>query len=912
MPVLPIRGAVVFPLAVVPISVGQERSIQLAEEVMHTDRLIAIVAQQNEDASPAEPDDLYRVGTSAVVRQFHRTDAGTIQLVVQGLGRIRIDDYVSTEPYMVAKVSDAPEEGGAGKTELEALTRTAQDLFSQLAQHTPELPDELALAMRAFDDPLQVTYLLATTVPLPTPVRQDLLELDSVAVRLQHLVELIQKDLAVRELEQKIVDETKVRISDTQREYVLRERIRAIQEELGESGGEGQQLRKKIEEAGLNEEAKREADRELSRLEGIPEVSPEHGMIRTWLEWIAAMPWKKTTGGPIDLDEARMILDRDHYDLDKIKERLVDYLAVKKLRDERRVGAEPSTAREKGGEPSGKPTGKPAEKPAGKPVGKPNGTTGTVIATGAPTEGAEAAVERAAKAAMEAAKESAKGSAKEEAKAAAKEAEEKAEKKAAKEAGEEAPSDEKPGKKPAKGPEKKEGFVPTALQRPLRREPILCFVGPPGTGKTSLGQSIARALGRKFVHASLGGIHDEAEIRGHRRTYIGALPGRIVQSLRRVGVSDPVFMLDEVDKLSASFQGDPSAALLEVLDPDQNSEFVDTYLGVPVNLSRVLFICTANTTEPIPPALLDRMEVLRLAGYTEEEKVQIAVRHLLPLELRSNGLDAEEVELDDDVLRKVIREYTREAGVRNLERELATILRKSARRIGEGKPTPIAVLPDELHDFLGPRRFFDELAERVDRPGVATGLSWTPAGGQTLFVEATMMPGRKEKLILTGKLGSVLKESAQAALSWLRSNATRLGIEPDIFLRRIVHVHVPSGAIAKDGPSAGVAILAALVSLVSGVALRPDVAMTGEITLRGKVLPVGGIRDKVLAAHRAGIPVVILPRRSEGALEELPKEVRDDMHIVLVDTVDEVLAEALPAVKAEEEAEGEEAAPDLM
>jgi len=803
LPILPIRGAVVFPVAVVPIAVGQPSSMQLVEEVMRGDRLIGIVTQKKDDTPATGPEDLYEVGTSGIIRQLHRSDDGLIQLIVQGLGRIRLRGYTQTQPYLVARVEELNDEELAEGAELTALTRTAKDLFGRLAQATPELPDEIALAMLAFDEPLQVTYLLSTTLPIPLEVRQELLEIDSVAARLKRLIELTQQELSVRELEQKIADDTKVRISDTQREYVLRERLRSIQEELGEAGGETGDLRKRLAELKLPEEARREAERELDRLDRIPDISPEHGMIRSYLEWLLAVPWGISSGKPIDLVAARKILDRDHYDLDKIKERLIEHLAVKKLLDERAAEAAPADQDGSGTEEDGKS----AE----------SGRAG----------------------------------------------------------------DPRPGASAESG---------TAG---LRREPILCFVGPPGTGKTSLGQSIARALGRKFARASLGGIQDEAEIRGHRRTYIGSMPGRIIQALRRVEVSDPVFMLDEIDKLGTGFHGDPSAALLEVLDPSQNHAFVDTYLGVPVDLSQVLFICTANTTDPIPPPLLDRMEVVRLAGYTDEEKTEIALRHLLPNQLASHGLRDDEVILPRATIAQIIRKYTKEAGVRNLEREIASILRKVARRVGEGEKTPIEIAPDKLSTYLGPRRHYDEVAERIDRPGVATGLAWTPTGGDIIFIEAAMMEGGKKELMLTGMLGDVMRESAQAALTWLRSNAGRLGIDPARFQGKSFHVHVPAGAIPKDGPSAGVAIIAALASLISGRCVRADVAMTGEITLRGKVLPVGGIRDKVLGAHRAGIREVLLPRHSKGSLEEVTDEVREEMDFVFLDSVDEVIDAAL-------------------
>ncbi|MBI5543487.1 MAG: endopeptidase La, partial [Deltaproteobacteria bacterium] len=563
--------------------------------------------------------------------------------------------------------------------------------------------------------------------------------------------------------------------------------------ELGEedaSQAAWRELKERLAGLAMPEEARKEAERELSRLSHLPEASPEHGMLRTWLEWVAGLPWDKLSGTPIDVTRARQVLDEDHYDLDKVKDRIVEYLAVKKLRDERQA---------------------------------------TVSLSGA-------------------------GDAEHSATA---------------------------------------GPLPMTRRDESRREPLLCFTGAPGVGKTSLGQSIARAMGRRFVRISLGGIHDEAEIRGHRRTYIVAMPGRIFQAMRRCEVADPVFMLDEVDKLGIGFQGDPAAALLEVLDPAQNFAFVDSYLGVPFDLSRVLFICTANTLESIPPPLLDRVEVIALPGYIEEEKLQIARRYLAPRSLKASGLREGELQIEDEALRHIVRDYTREAGVRNLERSIATLARKAAKRIAEGAPPPIRVGAGELHPFLGPPRFFNELAERIDRPGVATGLAWTPAGGEILFVEATMMPSQEERLILTGMLGDVMRESAQAALSYLRANAMRLLVDPTVFEGKAVHVHVPAGAIPKDGPSAGVAMIAALASVASGRLVRNDVAVPGEISLRGKVLPVGGIKEKVIAAHRAGVKRVVLPRRNQGDLEEVPPEVLEELEVILADSVEEALAAVL-------------------
>lgn len=793
LPILPIRGVVAFPLAILPLSVGQPRSVKLVDDVMRGNRLIGLVSQSNEEAKPAGPDDMYRVGTAAVIRQMQRNPDGTLQLLVQGLERIRVESFLTTEePYLIARVERIPETVEEG-IETESLMRTAKDLFGQLVEKHPLLPDELNVAIQAFDEPLQVGRLLATTIPLGAPIRQELLEIGEAGARLRRLVELLQQELAILDLEEEIADQTRVRLTDQQREFMLRERLRAIQEELGETG-EGQELdelRKRLAETPLPPEARKEAERELSRLERIPDASPEHGILRTWMDWMLALPWEKSTGGTIDLHEARRILDEDHYDLDKIKERLIEYLAVKKLRDERRVGVSLSGA----------------------------GEAGHVAQAGP---------------------------------------------------------------------------LPLTTRDEARREPILCFVGPPGVGKTSLGQSIARAMGRKFVRISLGGVSDESEIRGHRRTYIGAMPGRFIQALRRAEASDPVFMLDEVDKMGVSFRGDPSAALLEVLDPAQNYTFTDTYLGVPVDLSRVLFICTANTMDTIPPPLLDRMEIVQLSGYTEAEKFHIARRYLLPLQIRAHGLMEGEFILDDEALRRVVREYTREAGVRGLERQVASLVRKAARKIGEGAAAPIHVHAEDVVRLLGRPRFFDEVAERVDRPGVVTGLAWTPTGGDILFVEAAIVPSAREELLLTGMLGDVMRESVQAALTFLRSNARRLGVDPDVFRRKLVHVHVPAGAIPKDGPSAGVAMFAALASAATGMAVAPHVAMTGELTLRGKVLPVGGIREKVLAAHRAGIRTVALPRRNEMDLEEVPEEVRRALRFVLLDSVEELIPVALP------------------
>jgi ATP-dependent Lon protease len=782
LPVLPLRDAVVLPSTAVPLAVGQPRSVRLVDEVMRGNRLVALVAQRDPKVEASGPGDLHAIGTVGMIHQLMRAPDGSVRLMVQGIERIRLLDFVSTEPYLVARIEVAREQTGED-SDIEGLRRAVVDIFRRLVEASPELPDELAVAAENVPDPLRLTYFVASVVPVDVTVRQELLEMNPVASKLRRLVDLLQKELAVRELGRKITTETEERLTKKQREYYLREQLRSIQRELGEEEGGGSEvadLRRRIDEAGLPEEAKREAERELSRLAGLSPASPEHGMIVTYLEWLASLPWSKLAGGAIDIHRARQVLDEDHFDLEKVKDRILEYLAVKKLRAER--------------------SGQTAQSGA-----EPTRVTGDDPA----------------------------------------------------------------------------------------REPILCFVGPPGVGKTSLGQSIARALGRKFARMSLGGVRDEAEIRGHRRTYIGALPGRVIQALRRVETRDPVFMLDEIDKIGADWRGDPSSALLEVLDPAQNHTFVDNYLGVPFDLSQVLFIATANALDTIPGPLRDRMEILTLSGYTDEEKVGIAREYLVPKQLMAHGIAATELSFEPEAIRQIVRGYTREAGVRSLDREIAAVARKVARRLAEGKREPIRITADNLAEYLGRPRFFDEVAERTTRPGVATGLAWTPVGGDVLFVEVTMMPSSEERLVLTGMLGDVMRESAQAAVSYVWSNAEALDIDPKIFENRTIHVHVPAGAIPKDGPSAGVTIVTALASLATRRPVRSDLAMTGEITLRGKVLPVGGIKEKVLAAHRVGIREVILPRRNERDIEDIPEELRKQLRFVLVDDAEQVLHHAL-------------------
>jgi ATP-dependent Lon protease len=793
LPVLPLRDAVVLPLTMVPLAVGQPRSVRLVDDVMRGNRLVALVAQPDPKVEATALGDLYRVGTVGMIHQLMRAPDGSVRLMVQGVERIRLLDLVGTEPYLVARV-EVSREPTVADTETDALRLAVVDVFRRIVGASPELPDELAAAAESLAEPLRLAYFVATVVPLDQAARQALLELDPVSAKLRRLVDLLQKELAVRELGRKIASDTEERLTKKQRDFYLREQLRSIQRELGEedeAASDVSALRRRVEEAALPEEARREAERELARLAGLSPASPEHGMIHTYLEWLVSLPWNKEDAGAIDILRARQVLDEDHFDLEKVKDRILEYLAVKKLRQER-VGR---------GVAAGE-TPEPAEPP---PV---------------------------------------------------------------------------TGDSPA-------------------REPILCFVGPPGVGKTSLGQSIARALGRKFARMSLGGVRDEAEIRGHRRTYIGALPGRVIQGLRRAESRDPVFMLDEIDKIGADWRGDPSSALLEVLDPAQNHTFVDNYLGVSFDLSHVLFIATANTLETIPGALRDRMEILSLPGYTDDEKVGIAKQYLIPKQLAAHGLAAGELAFDPDALRRIVRGYTREAGVRSLEREIATAARKVARRLAEGQRDPVRITADNLGEYLGRPHFFDEVAERTSRPGIATGLAWTPTGGDVLFVEATMMPSSEERLVLTGMLGDVMRESAQAAVSYVWANAAALDIDPKIFEGKTIHVHVPAGAIPKDGPSAGVTMVTALASLATRRPVRGDLAMTGEITLRGRVLPVGGIKEKMLAAHRAGIREVILPRRNERDVEDVPEELRRELRFLFVEDAEEVLKHALTPIAAE-------------
>jgi ATP-dependent Lon protease len=765
--ILPLRGTVIFPQAVTPLAVGRPGSVRLIQEALQGGRIVGAVTQRDPSADDPRAQGLHAVGTVILIHKAMKQPDGTLRLVVQGLSRFRIADVLQEAPFLRARIQRLIDDAPA-TLEVEALARTASTLFQKVVSLSPTLPDELQNVVGAAEAPGVLADLIAGALPiLPMALRQELLETVAVAERLQRLVAALTKEAEVLELGSKIQSEAQSEMSKSQREYYLREQMKAIQKELGDGDDRTQEidaLRQKIEAAGMTEEAKNEAVRELDRLAKMPPAAAEYTVARTYIDWLVSMPWQQETADNVDIAAARTILDEDHEGLEKIKDRILEYLAVKKIRE--------------GG-----------------------------------------------------------------------------------------------------------------------KDPILCFVGPPGVGKTSLGKSIARALGRKFHRISLGGMRDEAEIRGHRRTYIGALPGQIIQGLRRAGTKNPVFMLDEIDKLGMDFRGDPASALLEVLDPEQNVSFRDHYLDVAFDLSRVLFVTTANVMDTVPLALRDRMEIIPLAGYTEEEKIAIAQRHLVPKQAKEHGLDpAADIEFTPEALRLLARGYTREAGVRNLEREIASVCRKVARRRAEGHPDAVRVTPDLVTSFLGVPRFeLEEVEERTRVAGVAIGLAWTPVGGDILFIEATRMQG-KRTLTLTGQLGDVMKESVQAALSWVRSHADDLGISPEFWETSDIHVHVPAGAIPKDGPSAGVTMTTALVSLLTGRRVRPGLAMTGEVSLAGRVLPVGGIKEKVLAAHRAGIRTVLLPKRNEkNLIEDVPRAVRDEMTIHLVDNVSDVLRLALEA-----------------
>ena len=760
--ILPTPDMVLFPRMILPLILWDEPSQKLVQEALLQDKIIGILAGLGEKAEGFGPEDLPRVGTAAAILKMRKSEDDALRLLVQGLYRFRVEDWVGFEPYLTARIIPISEEYEPD-LEVEALVSNVKGLFLKMLELSPYLPAELGTLVRELGDPRLLADITAGSLNISKAEKQELLETLEVKERLRRVLGLINRELEILELGKKIQAQVKVEMDKAQKEYYLREHIKVLQKELGEGEEKGQEiedLQLRLEEAGLPPHAMKEAERELTRLKRTPPTSPDHQVIRNYLEWMIELPWSKSTEDNLDLTQARQILDEDHYDLEKVKKRILEYLAVRRL-------------------------------------------------------------------------------------------------------------------------------------KPDIKGPILCFVGPPGTGKTSLGRSIARSLGRKFIRLSLGGVRDEAEIRGHRRTYVGALPGRIIQSLRRAGSNNPVFILDEVDKIGADFRGDPSSALLEVLDPEQNNSFSDHYLDVGFDLSKVMFITTANLLDPIPPPLRDRMEVLELVGYTEEEKLGIAFSHLIPRQLEAHGLTAAQLEISPMAIRSIIASYTREAGLRNLEREIAALCRGAAREIAEGSRNYVAIGEGEVPAYLGPPKFFREAALDHPEPGVATGLAWTPTGGDILFIEVLRMPG-SGNLKLTGQLGEVMKESATAALSYIRARAPFLGIEEDFFEKSDLHIHVPAGAIPKDGPSAGLAMLCALVSLLSARPLKKDLAMTGEITLRGHVLPVGGIKNKVLAAHRAGIREIILPAQNKVDLEEIPASVRQELSFHPVERLDQALEIAFP------------------
>ncbi|MBI3405865.1 MAG: endopeptidase La [Acidobacteria bacterium] len=784
--ILPVRDTVLFPGAIVPLTVGRGSSLALLNSLRGDEKLIGVVTQLDPRIEEPNAADLHPVGTLAKVHKMVRMPNGHMVVFLEGYRRIRVGEILSFRPFLRAKIEEQPDPGSEVDAALIALIRNVQDLFRDVVSRSPQLSDDLQNSVMNLQEPGRLTDFISGTTPsLSTLLRQELLETSDVRVRLETLIRELSQEIEVLDLRNRIQEQVQEQVNQNQKEYLLREQMKAIQKELGEGeDGESEieELRKKIEACGMPAEAKKECERELKRLQKMTPASAEYMVARTYLEWMTSLPWNKTSGvEDIDIPKAQAILEEDHYGLEKVKERVLDYLAVKKL-------------------------------------------------------------------------------------------------------------------------------------QPGMKGPILCLMGPPGVGKTSLGKSIARALGRKFVRISLGGMHDEAEIRGHRRTYIGALPGQIIQGIRRAEVQDPVFMLDEVDKLGRDFRGDPSAALMEVLDPEQNNAFRDHYLDVPFDLSKVLFIATANWLDPIPEPLRDRMEMIEIPGYSEEEKIHIATKYLVPKQTLEHGIKSgEQIEFPEAGLKEIIHSFTREAGVRNLEREIATLVRKQARRIAESKTDKLTVTPEVVREHLGVPKFRSEreVEERVQRPGVSVGLVWTPVGGDVVFIEASRMRGGKQ-FTMTGSLGEVMQESMQAALSWVRSNGENFGLDPDFFRKQDIHIHVPAGGIPKDGPSAGVAMVTALVSLLSGRAIRPRVAMTGEISLSGIVLPVGGIKEKVLGAKRAGIREVILPAENEANVkEDLPAHLLEGLKLHFAHTVDQVLEIALGPFQAASKPGGPEPATQM-
>jgi ATP-dependent Lon protease len=761
LPILPLRGTVLYPDLILPIMVGRKKSVKLIDDAMDSDRIIGVITQKRSEIEDPKETDLYSVGVAALILRMIRELDGSQRVIVQGVSRMKVREYIQREPYFKAR-SEVIDEGLVQGVEIDALMMNLKNLFARAVELAPYLTSELGTMVSNIKSPSILADLIASNLNISTTEKQGILETFDVRERLTKVHLFLNKEVQVLELGNKIQSQVKEDMDRTQREYYLREQLKAIKKELGEldeHSTEIKELKEKIKKAKMPPDALTAAEKELDRLAKIPPASAEYTVARTYLDWLAELPWSDTTEDNLDIDNAQKTLDEDHYDLEKVKKRILEYLAVRKLKAD-------------------------------------------------------------------------------------------------------------------------------------MKGPILCFVGPPGVGKTSLGKSIARTMGRKFIRISLGGVRDEAEIRGHRRTYVGALPGRIIQGVKKAGSNNPVFMLDEVDKIGMDFRGDPSSALLEVLDPEQNFSFSDHYIDVPFDLQKVMFITTANVLDTIPPALRDRMETLELPGYSEDQKMMIAKQFLIPKQISEHGLSAEYIEFQDAALQTIITSYTREAGVRNLEREIATICRGVAKDVARGIKEKVLISPDNLHRFLGPVKFFPEVAERTSEPGVATGLAWTPTGGDIIFVEATKMRGEKG-LTLTGQLGDVMKESAQAALAYVRSKAKELGIEEDFFGKNDIHIHVPAGAIPKDGPSAGITMFIALTSLLTNKPVRNDVAMTGEITLRGLVLPVGGIKEKVLAGMRAGIRTIILPKKNEKDLEEIPEHIRKQMNFKFIQRMDEAIELAL-------------------
>jgi ATP-dependent Lon protease len=776
LPILPLRSTVPFPYVMIPLAVGIPRSIKLIEDALQGNSMIAMVVSKDSSNEEPTPEQVHTVGTAGKILRVVRAQDGTMQVVVQGLERIRVTQWLAPEPYMKARVESAPEKG-VSDLEQEGLVQGLRTIAQEVIDLSPTIPREAANVLNSVSDPRYLVYLVAGNAQMEVAEAQSLLEMDSVKDKLRAIIAHLAHQKEVLSLGQKIRTDAKEEMEKEQRDYILRQQLKAIQKELGDLD-ENQSIvteyTQKIEKTGMPEEAKKEAQRELKRLSNMPQQAAEYSMIKTYLDWMVELPWTTASEDQLDIANARKVLDEDHYDLQEVKDRIIEFLAVRKLFKERGIVKE-----------------KVGDDRTGRAMGA-----------------------------------------------------------------------------------------------------ILCFVGPPGVGKTSLGQSIARALGRKFTRMSLGGMRDEAEIRGHRRTYIGSMPGRIMQAIKRGGTRNPVFMLDEIDKVGSDWRGDPSSALLEVLDPAQNGTFRDHYLNVDFDLSDVMFVTTANQLEPIPAPLRDRMEIILLDGYTEHEKVKIAQEHLVKRQLAANGLRDGEVVFSEEALRKIVQDYTREAGVRTLERQIGAICRKSVTKIASGESAAVEITPEVVRQYLKKEKFDSETSETIEIPGIATGLAVTPVGGDILFIEATRMKGKGD-FTLTGQLGDVMRESARIAHSYVRSKAAELGVDADGFAQIDVHVHVPAGAIPKDGPSAGVAMVMALASLFTGRPVRGDVGMTGEVTLRGRVLPIGGVKMKVLAAHRAGLTTVILPKRNERDLEDLPEEVRTRMRFVLVDRIDEALAVGL-------------------